>query len=207
MGPMQVSARMKLLVVGILLSVLGVARLAAGEAADVILPLDRKAYFIGETVPIAVASPGARVKLEGAHADGTLLLYEGSPGPILLETAKLAPGDYVLHVNGAATDATLTLTSTLRKSAGSMQDEWLPAPEPRMSRQEQRDPKLRAAKTGAYRDGILRTLKESRLTACFAMSARFSSVTKWLLCGKSSRYSQWPIACARAMVWSRDSGR
>ncbi len=95
--------------------------------SSVVLPLERTAYFIGEKVPLALTGSGT-LKLEAVNADGRVLLYNGQAGAIWWETAKLAAGDYVLAVNGSNVISRLTLTSPVRKSPASMQDEWEPDP-------------------------------------------------------------------------------
>jgi hypothetical protein len=129
----------------------GAPALPAGPPPAVLLPLDRTAYFIGETVPMALTGAG-EVTLEAINADGCTPLYTGTAGAILLDTARLAPGDYALAVNGVPALARFTLTSTLRKSAGSMQDEVLP-PDTMTS------------------DETDRIFRESGLTACVALGA------------------------------------
>jgi len=139
----------------------------------IVLPLERTTYFIGEAAPLAFAGVQAEktVRIEALHAYGRLLLYEGEPQPVLLQTGKLAPGEYALEINRQATGTTLTLVSTIRKSASSFQDEWLPSEQPRLSREESRDPAIAERKLKEHRDQILLTLKEAGLSACFAMSA------------------------------------
>jgi len=92
----------------------------------VALPLDRTAYFIGETVPLAVTGTGD-LKLEAVSAEGRILLYQGPTASLMLNTAPLMPGDYRLEVNGAPVLDRLTLTGVLRRSAGSMVDEVAPS--------------------------------------------------------------------------------
>jgi len=113
------------------------------------LPMERTAYFTGETVPLALSGP-AECKLEAVNGAGRTTLYNGPAGALWLDTAKLAPGDYALELNGAKVVERFTLTSPLRKSAGSLQDEVYPV-------------------MGA--DDAARILKESGLTACFALGA------------------------------------
>lgn len=91
----------------------------------VVLPLERSAYFIGETVPLALSGSGD-CTLEAVHPGGRTLLYRGPGGALWLNTAQLAPGDYTLELNGAKAVERFTLTRTLRKSAGSLQDEVIP---------------------------------------------------------------------------------
>ena len=122
---------------------------AAGEA--VVLPMERTAYFVGEKVPLAVSGEGA-CKLEAVGAGGRTTLYSGPAGAIWLDTSKLAAGDYALELNGAKAVERFTLTSPLRKSAGSLQDEVIPPP---------------AMKP----DDAARILKESGLTACLNLAA------------------------------------
>ena len=73
---------------------------APQPVSGVILPLDRTAYFIGETVPLALSGGGA-CKLEAVNASGRTLLYEGKPDAVWLDTSKLAPGDYTLELKDA----------------------------------------------------------------------------------------------------------
>ena len=137
-----------------------------------VFPLDRTAYFIGEAVPMAVVAPaGDRVRLEAVHHDGRTLLYHGPPGTIAVSTARLAPGTYRLELNGRTTPRPLILTSTLRRSAGSLQDEFLPAEQPRMTGAERKDAAAAAARIKAYRRGVVTTLKETELSACITMAA------------------------------------
>ncbi len=115
------------------------------------LPLDRTAYFIGETVPLAPAGEGV-LKLEAVNADGRAVLYTGRAGAVLLDTSRLAPGDYTLEINGVRVCDRFTLTSTLRKSAASLQDEATPS-----------DKKSS--------DETAQILQESGLTACVSLGA------------------------------------
>lgn len=117
----------------------------------VVLPLERTAYFIGETVPLALAGEGS-CKLEAVNAGGRTTLYSGPAGALWFDTSKLAPGDYSLELNGAKAVERFTLTSPLRKSAGSLQDEMIPSD------------KLTSDETS-------RILKESGLTSCFNLGA------------------------------------
>lgn len=145
--------------------------LCAETGRPVALPLDRTAYFIGEIVPLAVSGTDADVKLEAVNADGRVLLYAGKPCALWLDTSKLAPGDYALEINGAPTGQSLALTSVLRKSPGSMQDECTPREPPPLSPQEAKLPGAKAARWKAHRDSIAATLTESGLTASLALAA------------------------------------
>ena len=93
------------------------------------------------------------MRLDAVNADGRTTLYRGRAGALWLNTSKLAAGDYALELNGTQVVDRFTLTSTLRKSAGSMQDEAMPSD--KMSG-----------------DEIARIFRESGLTACFALGAR-----------------------------------
>lgn len=119
--------------------------------ATVGLPLERTAYFIGETVPLALAGAG-ECKLEAVNAGGRTMLYRGPASALWLDTSKLAPGDYALELNGTKVVERFTLTSPLRKSAGSLQDEVIPSD------------KLSSDETS-------RILKESGVTACLNLGA------------------------------------
>ena len=129
-----------------------VALTGLAHAADpVVLPTDRTAYFVGEKVPMAVSGEGA-CKLEAVSAGGRTTLYSGPAGALWLDTSKLTPGDYALELNGAKAIERFTLSSPLRKSAGSLQDEVIPPP---------------AMKP----DDAARILKDSGLTACLCLGA------------------------------------
>ena len=140
-------------------AILGAAILHAQQPAPenppskppVELPMDRTAYFIGEQVPLAVSGP-EDVKLEAVNADGRTLLYSGKPAALWLDTTRLAPGDYALELNGVKVIDRFTLTSPLRKSAGSMQDEVTP-------------PATMSS------DEIAKVFAESGLTACLELGA------------------------------------
>jgi len=71
---------------------------AAAEAA-LALPMERTAYFVGEKIPIGVRAD-ADVKIELLNADGRVTACQGTPVPIVLDSAALAPGDYSVEVNG-----------------------------------------------------------------------------------------------------------
>ena len=118
---------------------------------SLVLPQDRSAYFVGERVSLGL-SGADDCKLEAINSDGRTVLYKGPAGALWLDTSKLAPGDYSLELNGTKVMERFTLTSPLRKSAGSMQDEVIP-------------PDSMSA------DEAARILKESGLTACFTLGA------------------------------------
>jgi hypothetical protein len=143
---------------------------AALAKPALVFPLDRTAYIAGERVPLAVTgvAADAQVKIEAVNADGRVLLYDGKPVPLLVDTARLAPGLYTLEVNGAAVDQSLTVASSLRKSPASLQDESLPPEFPDLSKV---PPPRKADTIRQHRDAVARTLDESGLTAAFALAA------------------------------------
>ncbi|MCX5659543.1 MAG: hypothetical protein NTW19_07440 [Planctomycetota bacterium] len=114
---------------------------AAPEPARVVLPLQRTAYFVGERVPFAATGVAAdqAVLIEATGPDGPVTLYKGKPAPLMLDTSRLAPGEYALSVNGVGVGQRLFIVSPLSKSSGSMQDE-APPPEPRLDGQKQYAP-------------------------------------------------------------------
>lgn len=145
--------------------------LESGESRlAVVLPLDRTAYFIGETVPLAIAGTEGEVKLEAVNSDGRVLLYNGKPCALWLDTLRLAPGSYTFEINGAPTGQEFFLVGVLRKSAGSMQDECAPRDPPAPTPQEAKDPAARAAREKAHWDSVVTTFNESGLTASFALA-------------------------------------
>ena len=146
---------------------------AATAGPRIVLPMDRTAYFVGERVPLGIAgvADGAEFVLQGARKQGKVLFYRGKDRALLLKTDTLAPGAYQLHINGKASDTVLHIVSPLRRSAGSMQDESMPSDTPRMSREETKNPVVRARKMREYKEGIHATLRASGLTGCVNMGA------------------------------------
>src|SRR4051794_37390864 len=108
--------------------VFGSICLAETATPTVDLPLERTAYFAGEKVPLAIAGVAADavIKLEAVNADGSFVLYEGKPQPLLLNPVLLAPGDSQLRINGAPALGRLTSPAIERVSPGSLQDEAAP---------------------------------------------------------------------------------
>lgn len=148
----------------------GAARAQGSAVAPMLtLPLARTAYFVGETVPLALtaAAPGTELRLEAVNADGRTLLYRGPAAALWLDTATLAPGDYTLEADGAVVLPRLTLTSPLRRSVASLQDEATP-PDPQIGRDTK--PEERAEIARRHWDEQARILRESGLTTCVAMA-------------------------------------
>lgn len=139
----------------------------AAPAPRLVLPMERTAYFAGEIVPLAITDVPVEtvVTLDAVNADGRLRLYQGRAGTILLSTAKLAPGNYALEVDGVAVLPRLTIVSTLRRSAASMQDECEPGAPQIANGLKAEERALASAK---HWDNIDRTFRESGLTAVMA---------------------------------------
>ena len=158
-----------------ILSALAASRpLAAGDAPPilikptVVMPLDRFAYFNGETIPLSFRGIEGDVKLEAQNADGRSLLYSGPAVPLFLENVRLAPGAYDLLLNGASTGQCLYLCNTLRRSSASLQDESEP-PELKLSADDRKNPGLLAEKVKAHGGELNRLFAESGVTGCVAM--------------------------------------
>ena len=153
----------------------------AAPSPSVVLPLDRTAYFVGETLPLAVSGvpAGESLTLELAGPDGKSPLYRGAETALLLDTSTLSPGRYQLHVNGAPASSPIWITSTLRRSAGSMQDECTPR-EPQFHPQKQYSREERAAIAEKHWDGVVQTIRESGLTAVVAMAQSDMGRARWL---------------------------
>ncbi len=137
----------------------------------VVWPLDRTAYFVGERVPLAVrgVAAGTPLRLDALPSTGAkALVYNGPATALMLDAGRLAPGDYTLSINGVETGQRFTITSALRRSAGSMQDEATPNP-PKVDAK--LPPAERAAAVQQHWDGIVQTFQESGLTACLALGA------------------------------------
>jgi hypothetical protein len=158
------------------ISLIGIAQTAVTPVQTpspvVIFPMERTAYFIGEMVPLAISgiTPNSDIRLEAVNNYGKTLLYAGKNSILWLNTARLAPGDYHLLVNGTTAFDRMTLTSPLRKSAGSTQDECMPR-NPEYTPEERKDPVKAAAKTKAHWDSIDNIFKESGMTATFSLGA------------------------------------
>ncbi|MCX5661368.1 MAG: hypothetical protein NTW19_16935 [Planctomycetota bacterium] len=141
----------------------------------VVLPMDRTAYFTGETVPLAFRGYTGEIKLEavgsGAGASGRVTLHQGAPVPIWLSTAALAPGDYALEVDGKPALDRLTIVSPIRSSLASLQDEAIPNGPPNPAGKIKPPPEEIAQQQRAYNDKLHNTLKEIGLTAGIALGA------------------------------------
>jgi hypothetical protein len=140
------------------------------SAQELEFPLGRGSYFQGETIPLGIPGDGPHMltaKLEGGQSIG---LYSGKAGAILLDTSRLEPGLYNLELDSKAA-GTVRLVSPARKSAASLQDESTPDPMPRMDRQQQNDPTVRARMIAEHQGQIRQTLQESGITACVNLGA------------------------------------
>ena len=152
---------------------------AAGRAAEpaaaakpaLVLPLDRTAYFVGELVPLALSGFSGEVQLEALHRDGRVPLYRGPSAALMLDTAALAPGDYTLIVNGQPLPPRLTLTSPLRRSPASLQDESPPR-EPQYPRSPKDTPEQRRAVAEKHWDDVVQTLRATGVSAVFHMACQ-----------------------------------
>jgi len=144
------------------------ALLAVGglPAAEVVWPLERSAYFVGERVPLALVGAAAeRARVELVNADGRVAVYEGAPAALWLDTSRLAPGDYRVEVNGQSATARLTISAVQRRSPASLQDEARP-PDPNFERMA--TAAERAARTEQHWTGVVDTLRETGLSAVVA---------------------------------------
>lgn len=166
---MNKTIRVMTLVVAVnMLASVGRAQLTPG----ITLPEDRTAYFVGEKVLLGVAAtnPAAATKVELVGSGGRLEVYRGRPGPIVLDTALLAPGAYGLSVDGAEPGPDkLYVVAVERRSAASMQDEAHPGPDPRFSAEAHKDAAVRARETAAYQDQVAARIRQTGMTAMMGM--------------------------------------
>jgi len=148
---------------------------ADAAESQILLPLGRTAYFVGEQILLApVTEPAMEtVTLQARGRDGAVHLYAGPPKALWLDTSRLAPGDYQLLLDGQPTGQRLTLTSPLRRSPGSLHDEALPSDDlPHEVRREVGgDTALYEQKLQQYHEGLVQTLRETGLTGSVAMAA------------------------------------
>ncbi len=155
-----------------LVSCLAYAMAQQAEKADaphsaLVMPLARTAYFVGEKIPMAVTGAGD-VKVEMINSGGRLQIYQGKSGTILLDTSLIAPGDYSIEINGVKALERLTITSPLRRSCASMQDEAEPNP-PQRDPQKQK-PEEYSKTVDDYWEYVAGAIKESGLTSVFALA-------------------------------------
>ena len=90
--------------------------------------------------------------------------------PILIDSAKLSPGDYRLEANGRTLVPRLTVVSPVRRSAASMQDESAPRP-PKLPPEKDSTAGQRAASRERHWDGVAQTVSESGVSAVVLMGA------------------------------------
>jgi len=157
------------------------ASLSAADTPGIVLPLERTAYFAGERVPLLLSIPpspappregvegAGEVTLQAVNADGPTLLYRGKPGIVMLDTSRLAPGDYRLDVGGQPAIPRFTVVSMLRRSCASLQDESAPSA-PQFDGRKKYTPQERAEISAAHWDGVARTLQESGISTVFSMA-------------------------------------
>ncbi|HEY3322651.1 MAG TPA: hypothetical protein VGP72_19505 [Planctomycetota bacterium] len=145
-------------------------------ATDVTLPLERTAYFAGERVPIFLRADAAEVTLDAVNADGPTRVFAGKPGLVLLDTTRLAAGDYRLELRAGDAPAPVasvprvTIVSPLRRSVASLQDEAAP-PSPQFDGRKKYTPEERAEIAAKHWDGVAQTLRESGIGAVFSLGS------------------------------------
>lgn len=141
------------------------------EPAGIVLPMDRTAYFAGETLPLAFRGYEGEVTLEAVGAGGRWTLYRGKPAPLWLEASQLTPGDYALEVNGRPALERLSIVSAIRPSLASLQDECLPGAPPSPGGKIKPAPEEIARLQRDHWESVHNTFKETGLTAGIAMGA------------------------------------
>ena len=163
--------------------VLGAGQALAAPAADsavppgpqVVLPMDRTAYFVGELVPLAPPAGEGSVALEAIPdpvrpGQPSIPLYRGPRQALMLDTSALAPGDYRIEADGQVVLPRLTLVSTLRRSLTSLQDEATPR-SPQFQHGKKYTPQEREDLVRRHWDSICGTLQESGVSAVFDMGS------------------------------------
>ena len=108
-------------------------------------------------MPLAFANLTGDALLEAIHADGRITLYKGPAVPLWLDTTRLAAGDYRIELNGTPVLARLTLTSPIRTSPASMQDEATPPTPPN------------GTNAAAHWENVHKTFAESGLSSSVAV--------------------------------------
>ncbi len=98
---------------------------AQQAAPSVTLPMERTQYFVGENIPLAVGNVTAPYLLTLTDAAGRVAMTAkaGTNTVWRLDTAKLAPGEYAVCIDGQSSGVTLGLASPLRKSCAALTDE------------------------------------------------------------------------------------
>lgn len=133
--------------------------------AQMTLPLERSSYFVGEKVLISAAADSGKdsVKVELIGPDQKpVTVYEGKPGTVVLDTGKLAPGDYTLD------GKPFYLAPVLRPSVASLQEESVPSPFPN-GVNEKNLAKVDPASIQAHQKTTTDKLHEIGLTASMGM--------------------------------------
>jgi hypothetical protein len=137
------------------LTVLLLVGTPADAQLNVVLPLERQVYLVGEQVPLAVVRAERSVDLSLRPADATtssaVVLHTAAVGPMKLDTSRIAPGDYTFHLGGTATGVTITLVPAERRSAAALLGESV---------------------TGLGDKGLVENLRRSRLNAYFGLGSR-----------------------------------
>lgn len=90
---------------------------SAADSPQAVFPLERSAYFIGETIPLSVPS-GQKVEIVDS---ANRIAATGNSGVSRLNTDGLAPGTYQVRVDGTSV-GNFSLTGTVRRSPGTMSD-------------------------------------------------------------------------------------
>jgi hypothetical protein len=134
----------------------------------ILFPLDRTAYFQGEWVPVAFWGIDGPVHLSVVRDGEEVSIHRGPAGPLWLNTAKLLPGTYEWKLNGEVVEPRMYITSVVRHSPASLQDEHLPPDRPRITRN-QRDQAEQL--TEAHREKLSGVLGETSLDAAIALGA------------------------------------
>jgi hypothetical protein len=137
------------------LTVLFLVVASADAQLDVVLPLERNVYVVGEQVPLAVVGAERPVELSLEPADeataSTIVLHSAAAGPMKLDTSRIAPGEYTFHLGGMATGVKITLVPAERPSAAALLGEFV---------------------TGLGNKGLIENLRQSELNAYFGLGSR-----------------------------------
>jgi hypothetical protein len=90
---------------------------------EVVLPLERANYLVGETVLLAIANHAKPYQMRWRDAgDHVAVSYQGSESILEIRTGQLAPGRYQVWIDNQPSPTTIGLTSPLRVSPAAFTD-------------------------------------------------------------------------------------
>ena len=150
---------------------LGPRRRPAEGSGTVTFPQGRTAYFVGEKVLMAVTGPAGRPSpWTWSIRDGRIAAYRGKAGALLLDTSRLAPGQYGIAIDGVSAAGAPAVPHADRAALGGLAPgRVFPAGRTVLHARRSQGPGTAARKLREHRDEVAQRLQEIGLTACMSM--------------------------------------